>query len=122
MNHAFKFWGSKVLNRLEANQLVCNLRYQFASEKFAKLPSMALDELMGIAPMPKSSALTKNVIEPAEYDLTVIVPAYNEENSNNSGYIMCRKVFSYSSTSYNIKYGNRNSSYSNSRTFNTYSF
>lgn len=55
------------------------IRYICACEKVDIPSESARQYLLEIAPPPESTALTHNKIGPEEYDLTIIVPAYNAE-------------------------------------------
>lgn len=55
------------------------LRWLCASEIYCCDGQAAFEELSRLAPSPGTSALTDNHIGSPEYDLTVIIPAYNAE-------------------------------------------
>lgn len=67
----------RVISKIKRIKPVMRLSYLRSSEIVEINPEEAMKRLQQIAPMPKSSALTHNVILPPKYDLTVIVPAYN---------------------------------------------
>lgn len=55
------------------------IRYLLAHEKVEIDPEEARAFLCNIAPAPESSAITHHSVGPKEYDLTIVVPAYNAE-------------------------------------------
>ena len=58
---------------------IANLRYRLAFENCRMDFATADERLRAFHPMPASSALTHHEIMDPEYDLTIIVPAYNAE-------------------------------------------
>ena len=65
--------------RRKLRQVKSIVRYYLATEYYSCDPAEAFAQLSQQAPSPGTSALTDNHIEQAEFDLTIIVPAYNAE-------------------------------------------
>ena len=70
----------KIINIIKLDRFFNWIKYIRAHEA-CDIPFEIADvELKRLAPMPESSAITKNKINEPKYDLTIIVPAYNAEN------------------------------------------
>jgi glycosyltransferase involved in cell wall biosynthesis len=65
--------------RASVIRLINDIRWVFASEVFFCDAAEALRKLSEIAPSPGTSALTHNCIGSSDFDLSIIIPAYNSE-------------------------------------------
>ena len=65
--------------RRKLRQAKSAVQYSLATEYYSCDPVEAFEQLSKLAPSPGTSALADNHIEQAEFDLTIIVPAYNAE-------------------------------------------
>ena len=69
----------KILRIFMIDKLIYQIKYFFATKKINMDENEAYRKLMEFHPMPNSTPLTVNEIVSNEYDLTIIVPAYNSE-------------------------------------------
>lgn len=65
--------------RCKLRQVKSVVQYSLATEYYSSDPVEAFEQLSKLAPCPGTSALTDNHIGPTEFDLTIIIPAYNAE-------------------------------------------